>query len=144
MVLKPESNDFCTQIEKDKMELKICLTDAEVRTFSKVKYRNFIKFKIETHIRQVFEDKKRVHKKQKYLIHFQPKPQQYLLSRNLSIMQIQRLIQLRTHTLAEAKVNFKGIYGENIWCEVCHLFPSSQEHIFTCFQIRKEVKPISD
>ena len=46
--------------------------------------------------------------------------------------------------LTEAKVNFKGSNIENIWCDVCNLFPESQEHIWNCFQIRKEAKTIPD
>ena len=33
MILRPESNDFCIQIEKDKKELNINLSDDEVQTF---------------------------------------------------------------------------------------------------------------
>ena len=96
------------------------------------------------HIRQFLDEKRKLHSKSIYLKPFKAKPQEYLLSRNLSIQQIQTLIQLRSHMLVEAKLNFKGLHGENIWCEICNIFPSSQKHIFTCFEIRKEAKIISD
>ena len=42
--------------------------------------------------------------------------------------------------LTEAKMNYKQQFGENIWCSSCKLFPSSQEHLFSCFIMRKKIK----
>ena len=42
--------------------------------------------------------------------------------------------------LPEAKMNYKHQFGDNIWCSTCKLFPSNQEHLFSCFKMRNELK----
>ena len=42
--------------------------------------------------------------------------------------------------LTEAKLNYRQQYGENIWCSSCKLFPSSQEHLFSCYIMRKKLQ----
>ena len=141
-VRDPEPNDFICQIKGDKSELKISLSDSEVKLMSKNKFKTFIKSKIDTFLRRQFDQKKEMHSKSKYAKSFKQKPQEYFFSMNLNLKQIQILFRLRTHMLSEAKLNFKGSFGENIWCSVCSIFPESQEHIFTCSEIRREAKDI--
>ena len=81
-----------------------------------------------------------MHSKSIFLGQFQSKPQSYLLSTKLNLIEIQTLMKLRTHMLKEAKVNFKQLHGENIWCSVCSLYPESQSHLYECYVIRKEAK----
>ena len=106
---------------------------------SKIKFKQFLQLKIEMKLRREFEQKRMSHSKSKFLGLFKSKPQRYLLSLNLKIREIQTLVNLRTYMLSDAKLNFKHSFGQNIWCSACKLFPESQEHIFSCFKIRKEL-----
>ena len=139
-VLNIEKNDWAEQIQRDKTELKICLSDSEVGRLSKNQFKSYVTMKIESEVRKQLEEKRRVHSKSKFLNQFQTKPQKYLCSNNLNIHEIQTLMKLRTHMLYEAKMNYKQSNGENIWCSICYLYPETQKHIFECFVIRREAE----
>ena len=73
---------------------------------------------------------------------FKPCPQSYLVSTNMNVKEIHMLSNLRTYMLPEARMNYKQQFGDNIWCSSCQLFPSSQEHLFSCFVIRSELESV--
>ena len=131
--LDTEKNDWYELIQNDKKELDINLSDDQIRQFLKTKFKQFTKQKLDLKLRFELEQKRKSHSKAKFLDLFRPCPQKYILSTNMTVREIQLLVNLRTHMLSEAKINYKQKFGENIWCESCKLFPSSQEHLFNCY-----------
>ena len=50
------------------------------------------------------------------------------MSKNLCLKEIQTLFKLKTE-MNNVKNNFKSSHIENMWCQTCHLFSETQEHI---------------
>ena len=138
--IKSEPNDWYQQIIKDKQDLQITLSDSQITSLSKTKYKSYISMKVLNEARRNLDERRKAHSKSAFLKTFQPKPQEYLNSTKLDTHEKQLLMKLRTHMLIEAKVNFKTFCGEQIWCSICHLFPESQKHIYECLVIRKEAE----
>ena len=67
--------------------------------------------------RKQLNDLKESHSKSKFLNKFTSKPEEYLLSKNLTVKEIQTLFALHTE-MTEVKSNFKNKYKDNIWCAV--------------------------
>ena len=139
-ILKTEKYDWYELVLSDRKELNIDLSEKQIKCMLKGKFKQYLQSKIENKLRREFEEKRKSHTKARYLGLFNSKPQKYLLSKNLKRQEIQILINLRTYMLSDAKINFKHSFGQNIWCTACKLFPESQEHLFSCVVIRKELK----
>ena len=134
--LKQEKNDWVSLVKKDKENLEINMNDDDIKLLTKSQFKKLIKNKLEIFARKEFEElKKNKHSKSKFLNMFSSKPQSYLLSRKLNLLEIQTLFKLRTR-MADVKNNFKNQNSENIWCITCKLFAETQEHLLQCNVIK--------
>ena len=68
-------------------------------------------------------------------------PQEYLLSRNLKICEVQNLFKLRNNMI-DVKESFRSSHKNNMWCKICHLFKETQQHLVDCPQIRQKLDGI--
>ena len=46
--------------------------------------------------------------------------------------------------MINVKLNFKSSHRENIWCQTCHLFPESQQHLTVCPTLKSRTKHLVD
>ena len=95
--LSPEPNDWVSQLQKDKDDLNITLTDEQVTSMSKCTFKNYIKSKMECYVAQHFEYIKNTHTKSQNFEKFSGKPQEFLLSKNLNVEEKQNLLK-QNHT----------------------------------------------
>ena len=91
-------------------------------------------------MRDNFEKLKVIHSKSKHLPVFSTKPDKFILSRNLSVIEIQTLFKLKCRMIDVAD-NFKS-GKESIWCKMCSLFIENQSHLLSCETIRRKLKSI--
>ena len=140
--LKPGKNDWVLQIAKDKKELKINLSDEQVKKMSKYKFKEIVMSKINALAARQFSEIQLKQKKTKQLkISDNMKPEEYLFSQNLNHDEIRTLFRLRSSTI-DAKANMSSFFKENMWCRTCYLFPESQEHLLNCSDIRKSLSTV--
>ena len=84
-------DDWVYQIDKDKKELSLELTDEEIKDIKKEHFRKMIKHKIEINAAKELEEKRRGHSKSKNIKFGGFSPAKYLLSKNLSAEEVQTL-----------------------------------------------------
>ena len=78
------------------------------------------------------------HSKSKHLPYFTGKPENYLLSKNLS-----RIEKINLYKLKCRMVNVAGNFPQSKaskWCKLCFICPETQEHLINCFVIRQKLK----
>ena len=128
-------DDWVYQIDKDKKELNLELTDEEIKTFKKEQFRKMIKLKIERNAAKYLEERRRAHSKSKNIKFRGFSPAKYLLSKKLSTEEVQTLFKLRTRMI-DVKENFKSANRNNMWCKTSHLFTETQQHLIDCPELR--------
>ena len=99
--------------------------------------------KVETLAMKHLNNVKQSHTKTRQLSLTSFSPQQYLLSADLNIEQVQTLYKLRNQMI-DVKNNFKSSYKQNMWCRTCFLFPELQQHLMQCETIVSRLKDIID
>ena len=134
----PSEGDWIIQIEKDKSELNLQLSEEEIRAMSNYKFKKLIRDKIEKAARVYLESQKKQKTLNLKISKFTP--QEYILSKNLSTSEVQNLFKIR-NSMIDVKVNFKST-SENIWCRLCSICSETQEHLLFCFRIRDKLKGI--
>ena len=70
-------------------------------------------------------------------------PAEYPDSKNLILEEIQTLYKLRCRMIS-AKIIFKSVHKLNIWCETCHLFPETQQHLTVCPVLKANCSQLID
>ena len=68
------------------------------------------------------------------------KPQEYLVSSDISNEEASLLFNLRSRTIRTFKDNFKILQNNKTKCELCQNENDTQEHALRCHVIRKHVK----
>ena len=68
------------------------------------------------------------------------KPQDYIISKNLSKTEVQTLYKIR-NSMIDVKENFKSNY-ENMLCKLCFIFRENQQHLLDCSIIREKLKDV--
>ena len=126
------------QIEKDKADIKLELSEAEIQSMSKYQFKKMIKQKIERLAIRNLEARKKQKSIKLNMKTF--KPQDYIISKNLSITEVQTLYKIR-NSMIDVKENFKSNY-ENLSCRVCFIFSESQQHLLDCSIIREKLKDV--
>ena len=78
-LIKPTKNDWVNTISNDKKEMGINLTDEQIKSYSKKKFKKFVKQKIDIECMQYLNNIKMRHKKVKNLNYNKFKIQEYLI-----------------------------------------------------------------
>ena len=132
-------DDWIYQLEQDKTELNLELSDAEIGSYSKEQFRRIVKCRIEAFAASQLEKLRKSHSKTEKLKFCGFKPREYLLSKNLTTEEVQNLFKLRT-SMINVKANFKSSHTNNMWCKLCLLFTETQQHLLECPVIRIKTK----
>ena len=135
----PAEGDWIHQIKKDLADLKLELSEEEISSMSNYKFKRMIRHSNENLAISQIESQK---KQKTARLRFESfAPQEYMLSKNLSISEVQNLFKLR-NSMIDVKDNFKSSYTDNMWCRLCMLFSETQIHLINCSIIRKKLKGI--
>ena len=134
--LSPISGDWIQLLEEDKRQFDIQLSDTEVASLSKERFRNFVRKKsIEVTIKYLKKlQKKNSKSKQLGISDMRISP--YLVDSRFSKGERELLFQLRAKTI-NVKENFKNAYLNNdMLCDLCRLFPCTQSHLLQCPKLK--------
>ena len=89
----PSEGDWGNQITKDKADIKLELSDAEIKSMSHYQFKELVKQKVERFAIKNLEARKKEKSKKLKISLF--KPQEYILTTNLSITEVQTLFKIR-------------------------------------------------
>ena len=135
----PSEGDWVNQIIKDKADIKLELSDAEIKSMSHYQFKRVVKQKVESFAIQNLESRKKQKSMKLKISSF--KPQEYILTKNLSITEVQNLYKIR-NGMVDVKENFKS-RNENMSCRLCLIHPrESQQHLLYCSKIREKLKGV--
>ena len=141
--LAPSVHDWALQIEKDRADINLQISENEIKLMSKEQFRNIVQQKIEKVAIEYLVKVKNSHSKTKNLNIKGFYPQEYLLSKNLKISEVQNLFKLRNNMI-NVKGNFSSSHTNNKWCTICYLFSETQQHLVDCPPIRQKLKGLVD
>ena len=132
-------DDWVEQLDKDKKELDLQLSDNEIKSYSKEQFRRLVKAKLERSAGKYLEEIRYSHSKTENIKFDGFKPAQYLVSKKLTSKEVQTLFNLRTRMI-DVKANFRSAHTTNMWCKTCQLFTETQQHLLECPGIRIKTK----
>ena len=137
----PSEGDWVHQVKKDMTDIKLQLSETEIKSLSKCQFQVIVKQKIE---RLAIEHLLSKRKQKSIKLDIKKfNPQEYLLSKNLSISEVQNLYKLR-NSMIDVKENFKSGHEDDLWCRTCSMFSETQQHLIDCGTIRDRVKGLVD
>ena len=130
--LSPVAGDWVQQLEKDKQQFNIDLSDSELSCLSQQKFKNYVQKKsIELTISYLVKLQKK-NSKSKKLDMRDMNISPYLKDSRFSKTERELLFRLRSKTIW-VKENFANAYlHNNMLCDLCKLFPCTQSHILHC------------
>ena len=128
----PSDGDWVHQIKRDMDEIKLNLKEEEIKSMSHSQFKKIVKQKVTKLAISNLEAKKKQNTRKVEIKSF--KPQEYILSKNLSITEVQNLFKIRNNMI-DVKENFKS-NQENILCKLCLLFSENQQHLIHCPKIK--------
>ena len=141
--LSSDKDDWVLQVRKDAVEIDLQLTDEHIKKISQEKFREIVKRKTAILAVKSLNEIKLKHSKTEKLKFTKIAQSEYLRSKNLKLEEVQTLFKLRSRMI-NVKMNFKSSYKQNIWCETCHLFPETQQHLIVCPVLKMNLKHLVD
>ena len=131
----PQPGDWCELLKSDIEVLGVNMTDEDIARMRTGSYKRYIKSKVRYVAFKELMSMLDNHKKVKHIKYVNSgRPQVYLMSKFFSNLECQILTMLRSQTLRGVRMNFTGMYNENL-CPLCHEEPDTQEHILKCHKI---------
>ena len=137
--LNSSKDDWVCQLDKDKKDLDLELTDEQIKNYSKEQFRNLVRSRIEINAGKHLEGIRLSHSKTEKIKFQGFKPAKYLLSKCLTRAEVQTLFKLRTR-MVQVKANFANGHKDDMWCRLCLLFSETQQHLLECPVIRANLK----
>ena len=141
--LSSDKDDWVHQVNKDKVEIKLQLSEEQIGKMSQDKFREIIKIKTTALAIKDLNQLKMKHSKTENLVLSKLSAAEYLSSKNLKKEEVQTLFKLRCRMI-NVKQNFKSLYKENKWCKTCYLFPETQQHLYVCPVLRIKCSQLID
>ena len=140
----PVKNDWTLQIEKDKTDIDLSLTDEEVQSLSKGKFKKLLKEKINVAALNFLNAKAESHTKSLPLIKRQLKCENYIKDNRFSVEEVQLLFMLRSRQFP-VKSNFRNKYrNSNFLCDLCTLELCNEEHLTRCVVLKKFIPELNN
>ena len=142
--IKPSKGDFVKQIEEDKKQLKLKLTDTQISCLSKYKYKTIVKRAVEEEVVNYLLKLKEPHSKMKELEYSRLETQKYLKSDNgMSYEEKCTLFKFRVREI-DVKINYRNKYRD-VKCTLCNSGEDdSQFHLFSCQAIIDSCDPLAN
>ena len=140
--LKPHKSDWLQQVLQDLQDLRISLSEEQICSVSKGKFKKYVQQQIIGYTKNYLENLKQSHSKTRKLPVFSYKPDEFLLSNKLNKKEVQTLFKMKIRML-NVKLNFRSQYSDNL-CSMCLVFPETQEHQINCSVIKCILKDVID
>ena len=134
--LSPVRNDWCNKIEEDLKYCSIDLSESEIRSMSKIKFKSLLTSKIYEVACEYLLSLKNKHSKSAGLS-YNNKIKDYLVTSQLTTEEKQLLFQLRTRSF-DCKANFKNKYKHQLACSICSM-EDDQIHLLNCKQTTTDI-----
>ena len=132
---RPVKDDWAKTTSEDLNDLKINLSDEEIRSMSKLNFKKLLKKKIYQAAFNYLESIKETHSKVMTIKYEQFKSQPYLNSYKFKTVEKQLLFKLRTR-MTNVKLNFKSMH-ENKDCNLCgEGIPQTDNHLLDCAMLK--------
>ena len=141
--LSSDKDDWVHQINKDKSDIDLQLSNKQIANMSQEKFREMVKRKTNIFAVRNLNEIKARHSKTQNLTLSKICVAEYLCSKNLNKEEIQTLYKLRCRMI-NVKMNSKSFHKENIWCQTCFLFPETQQHLYVCPVLKTKFKHLID
>ena len=138
--LNPSKNDWTTRVKRDMEILSINLTDEQIASVSKFKFKKMIKEKARQAAFEYLMDIKKSHSKMDNLQYSQLEMQKYLSNNFIYKNDAQLLFKLRTR-MADFKGNFKN-GNVDLTCRFC-LEDDLQDHVLVCDAVASNIPEAS-
>ena len=119
-------------------DIKLNLSEAEIKAMSKYRYKNIVKQKIATLAILDLESRKKQKSMKLKITRFVP--QEYILSKNFSISEVQALFKIRNN-MVEVKENYKSSF-DNEWCRLCLVSRETQRHLLDSIKVREKLRGV--
>ena len=133
--LSPVYGDWVKQLDIDKKQFDIKLSDTDMKTISQQKFKNYVQKKSSELTIQYLEDLQKKNSKSKKLDMRDMRISLYLQDSRFSKDERELLFKLRSKTIW-VKDNFRNAYLDNdMLCDLCKLFPCTQAHPLQCPQL---------
>ena len=130
--MTPIPGDWILQLEKDKEQFNLNLSDQELISISQEKFKNYVKKRSIQLTSEYLEKLQKKNSKSKQLDMRDMRISPYLQDSRFSKCERELLFKLRSKTVW-VKGNFPNAYLENnMLCELCKLFPCIQSHPLQC------------
>ena len=139
----PSKNDLILQIQEDIKLLDIDLSEEEIKSLKKHKFKKLLKKKLyEKSFEFLFNLKNKENRsKSKQLSSYNL--QNYLQTDLLTTRQKKLLFSLRTRSV-DVKTNYKSMYKFNIRCRLCQKDEDSEKHYLKCEIVLRNIEPSID
>ena len=142
-LLFPVKNDWVEQINHDRLQADINLTDEEIKIISKFAFKKIVMTQMDRLTNQYIEE----NKSSKTSFIQNRKLDEYLKTERLSLSQKRILFSLR-YRMVQCADNFKSKYGSDLNCPLGDSHYDSQQEMLACSvitsdsQCRQEIRSI--
>ena len=130
------NGDFIELINEDKAAINLSISDEEIKSLKKAKFRNIIKDTIKIAACKYLNKLKENHTKMNGLLYTKLEKAAYLGSPLFNIENEKLLLALRTRTVKGMKNDFRGMYADNLCALSCNT-PDTLQHVLECSVIQQ-------
>jgi hypothetical protein len=138
MKAEPLPGDWCNWVQKDFQDIKLIITEDQIRSMSPTDYKLLIKEKIRDSVFIQLKEAQASHEKGHSTFHESLLyPQKYLVTHKLTNKEKSLLFNLRCQSVKGIRQNFSKMYFGDIQCRLCNLAIDSQDHTMKCSVLKK-------
>ena len=131
---KPGKNDWAGIVDKDKFEVKLDLSNIQIRGMKKEKFKKYVNDKVLDSAFNYLESLKQSHSKVENISYEKLKMAPYLKDSSVPIADKIMILKLRT-SMINVKKNFSSMYN-NTSCDLCDSnLQQTQRHLLSCSAI---------
>ena len=139
----PVKKDWTVQIEEDKAEIGLVISDENVMNISKRKFKKVLKEKIDSAALKYLNEKAMTHSKSLPLVKNKFICEPYIKDRNFTVEEVQLLFMLRSRQFP-VKKNFKNKFkNTNMLCDLCKLEECDEGHATRCAVLKNFVPELN-
>ena len=127
----PSPGDFVELVMEDKEMINLSMSDEEIKSLKKVKFKQIIRNKIRIAACKSLNKKKENHSKMNGLKYTKLEKAVYLGSPLFNSENVKLLLALRTRTVKGIKNDFRGMFTDNL-CPLSCDSPDTLQHLLEC------------
>ena len=125
-------HDWYELVLEDKNKLGLSLTDNQISTMSKAKFKTIVALAVRKYALNCLNQTATKTSKCSKLAEIVLAKENYLSDKRFTKSECELLFALRTRMIPGIRANFSSQYGNNLICELCSEYPCTQEHLLSC------------